>query len=222
MSKLNKIKATGISVIQNLSAPIADIAIRLQMINPEWGLAISMGVGLLSVWKDLAEDTGIELLEFIEQHKNEFAEEVVKTPEFKAAFLNVWEMHIRESSETKRERLRNFLLSLGKGKKIKLDLHTKIYTVIEQMTNQEAEIFGHIFRGANRTQFSRMNLSSTATPGLKDFSEFDLQDAYNSLHAYRLITIAAEPTIGAIMTVRQITPFGELFYDFVCESTKEA
>ena len=216
MDKTKKIKEVGLSAIQNLSAPVADIALRLQIISPEWGLAVGMGAGLLAVYRELAEDRGVELLRFIEDHKGEFVEEVIKTSEFKATFINVWEMHIRENSEDKRKRLRNFLLNLGKGKNIETDLNTKIYAVVEQMTDKEAEIFGIIYRNANKDQFRRMNLSSTSIPGLEDYSEEDLQDAYNSLHAYRVITIASEPTIGAIMTVRQIPPFGELFYEFVC------
>lgn len=216
MDKIQKIRTAGLSTIQNLSAPIADIAIKLQVISPEWGLAVSMGAGLLAVWRELAEDRGVELLNFVERHKTEFAENIIETPSFKATFLNVWEMHIRENSENKRKRLRNFLLSLGRGKEIDPDIHTKIYAVIEQMTDKEAEIFGFIFRNSNREMFNKMHLNTTSIPEAKEYPEEVLQDACNSLHAYRLITVS-DATIGAIMTIKQITPFGELFYDFVCK-----
>lgn len=214
MKTADKIKQVGLSVVQNLSAPVADIAIRLQVINPEWGIAVSMGTGLLAVWRELAEDRGVELLQFIEEHKMEFAEEVIKTSEFKATFLNVWEIHIRENSEKKRKRLRNFLLNLGRGKHIKPDLHTKIYAVIEQMTDKEAEVFGIIVRNSNRPQFSNMHLNTTSIAELSSYVDYELQDICNSLHAYRLITVS-DATIGAIMTIKQITPFGELFYDYI-------
>lgn len=216
MSKIQKIKKTGLSAIQNLSTPITDIAIRLQMVSPEWGLIVGMGAGLLAVYRELATDRGVELLEFIEEHKTEFVEEIIKTPEFKATFLNVWEMHIRENSENKRKRLRNFLLNLGRGRKIEPDLHTKIYAIVEQMTDEEAEIFGFIFRGSNREMFRKMHLNTTSIAELKEYTEELLQDVCNSLHAYRLITVS-DATIGAIMTIKQITSFGELFYDFVCQ-----
>ncbi len=215
MRKIDKIKQAGLSIIQNLSTPVADIAIRLQVISPEWGIAVRMGTGLLAVWRELAEDRGIELLKFIEEHKAEFVEGVIKTPEFKATFLNVWEMHIRENSEDKRKRLRNFLLNLGRGKEIKPDLHTKIYSVIEQMTDQEAKAFGIIVRNSNRPQFSNMHLNTTSIQELSSYVDYEMQDICNSLHAYRLITVS-DATIGAIMTIKQITPFGSIFYDFVC------
>lgn len=218
---IKKIKNASLSVIQNLSAPIADIAVKLQVLNPEWAIAVGMGAGLLAVYRELAENRGVELLGFIEEHKDQFLEEIIKTPNFKATFVNVWEMHIRENSEAKRKRLRNFLLNFGKGKKIDPDLHTKIYSVIEQMTDLEAEIFGILYRGSNKEQFKNMNLNSDAITGLKAYQEPDIRDVCNSLHSYRLITIGSEPAIGASVTIRQITGFGELFYKFVCNEDEE-
>ena len=174
---------------------------------------------MLSVWRELAEDRGKELLEFIEAHKEEFASDIVAKPEFKAAFLNVWEMHIRESAESKRARLRNFLLSLGSGKEIPSDDHTKIYSVVEQMTDKEAEIFGVIIRNCNREQFREMHINSTSFPDLNSYSEVELKDAWHSLHAYRLINIT-DATIGNVMSIQQITPFGELFYDYVIQEVR--
>lgn len=214
MSKVKKLKQAGLSALENLSEPLANIATRLMLVSPEWGLIIGMGAGLLAVWRELAEDRGKELFEYIYEHKEEFSEEVIKTPEFKATLLNVWEMHIRENSENKRRRLRNFLLNLGRGKRIEPDLHTKIYAVIEQMTDEEAEIFGFIFRNSNREMFKQMHLNTTSIPEIKEYPEHILQDVCNSLHAYRLITVS-DATVGAIMTIKQITPFGELFYDYI-------
>ncbi len=211
-----RVKQTVLSSMQNLPAPIAGLAVPLAAFSPSWAAAIAMGTGLLSVWRELAEDRGKELLEFIEAHKEEFVSDIVATPEFRAAFLNVWEMHIRESAESKRARLRNFLLSLGSGKEIPSDVHTKIYSIVEQMTDKEAEIFGVIFRNCNRPQFREMHINSTSFPDLNRYSEVELKDAWHSLHSYRLINIT-DATIGNIMAVQQITPFGELFYDYVMQ-----
>ncbi len=210
---LNRASRTTMSLLQNVSPPLAAIALQLQWISPEWMLTIGYGAGLLAVFRELAAERGKELLEDIAEHKTEFKESIIKTQEFKAIFLNIWEMHIRENSESKRKRLRKFLLALGRGEQITTDLHSKIYSVIQQMTDREAEVFGIIFRASDKNQFKNMNLNSTSIPGLSDYLETDLQDIYNSLHAYRLITIAPEPAIGSLMAVRQITNFGEIFYE---------
>lgn len=216
MIKIKKIGKAAISTIQNLSGPIADVAVRLQTISPEWGLAVGMGSGLLAVWRELAQDRGVELLEFIEQHKTEFAEKVIATPNFKAVFLSVWEMHIRENSENKRKRLRNFLLNLGKGEEINKDEYTKIYSIINQMTDTEAEGFGLIIKNTNREQYRSMHMNTLSWDVLSKFTEEELQDLCHSLHSYRLLNIV-NAQIGKGMVITQITPFGEKFFDFVCD-----
>ncbi|MGA2910901.1 MAG: hypothetical protein ABSE04_03845 [Candidatus Microgenomates bacterium] len=213
---MNKIKLATLSSLQNLSPTFATLLQQLQIINPQWVLLVSFGAGLLGVFRDLADERGVELLEFIKQYKSEFSKSVISTPEFKDAFVNVWEMQIRESSSSKRKRLRNFLLNLGRGKTIESDLHTKIYTIVEQMTDDEAKVFGIIIRNSNPESFKQMNLNPTGINELKGYPEYNLIDICNSLNAYRLITIRDNATIGSMVSIQQITPFGELFYNFVC------
>lgn len=220
MVKLRNIKNAGLSIIQNLSSPVAEIGIRLQMFDPVWGIIIGMGAGLLSVWRELAEDRGVELLEYVELHKNEFVETIVKSSEFKATFLNVWEMHIRENSKSKRQRLKRFLLNLGKGESINNDLHTKIFTVISQMTDDEAIVFGYIIKNTNLEMKNHMNLHIDNIPELKDPTEGKLNDALLSLHSYRLITIRDTAVIGDIPTIRRITDFGDMFFKNICSDNE--
>lgn len=214
MTNINKLKQLSVSTIQNLSEPMASIAVRLQMFSPEWSLVIGMGAGLLAVYRELAEDRGSELFREIEEHKEEFIESIVKSQDFKATLLNVWEMHIRENSQEKRRRLRKFLLALGKGEKIDNDLHTKIYSTIEQMTDEEAEVFGLIIKNSNRDQFRKMHLNHTSIPELKEYPEEKIRDNFHSLHSYRLIN-TSEATMGGIMLITQITPFGASYYDHI-------
>jgi hypothetical protein len=105
---------------------------------------------------------------------------------------------------------------LGRGKTIESDLHTKIYTIVEQMTDDEAKVFGIIIRNSNPESFKQMNLNPTGINELKGYPEYNLIDICNSLNAYRLITIRDNATIGSMVSIQQITPFGELFYNFVC------
>ena len=211
---MGKAKDLAISVVKNLPAPIAALAVQLVAFNPEWAGIIALGTGLLTVYTDLAVSNGSELLEYIETHHEEFVEDVINSPEFKAAFVNVWEMHIRESDENKRKRLRYFLLNFGKGIKIPNDMHTKIYSVIQQMTERETVAFGIIINNTNRTRARQMHLNTEGMTGFTDWSSAQQKDAIHSLYTYRLIDMT-DATIGGGMAVQQITPFGELFFDYV-------
>lgn len=211
---MSKAKDLALSVVKNLPAPIAGLAVQLSAFNPEWAGIIALGTGLLTVYADLAVSNGSELLEYIEAHHEEFVEEVINSSEFKAAFVNVWEMHIRESDENKRKRLRYYLLNLGKGKDIPNDTHTKIYNIIQQMTEREAVAFGIIIGNSNRDQARQMHLNTEGMTGFTGWSSAEQKDAIHSLYTYRLIDMT-DATIGGGMSVQQITPFGELFYDYV-------
>lgn len=212
-SKQQLVKST-LSTLQNVAPPLAAIAARLSVITPEWALAIGLGSGLLAYWRDIAVERGKELLTYIEEHKTEFIETVVQAPEFKATLLNVWEMHIRENSENKRVRLRRFLLALGKGEKISTDLHTKFYSIINQMTDDEATAFGYVYRKTDKERHAHMNYNIFDMPELQQFEDSQRLDMFNSLHAYRLVNIR-EAQIGPAVSVQQITPFGDLFYEHV-------
>ncbi len=212
-------KAVGAS-IQNLPAPIAALAAQFGTLSVAWALGISAATGLIATFRELAEDRGKELGDFIEEHETEFREDIINSPEFVTVVINVWEKHILETAEQKRARLRNFLLSFGSGKEIAGDLHTKIYAIIDQMTDKEASIFGIVVKGSDRSQFRSMHLNSTNFHELSThYSEDELKDAWHSLHAYRLVDIT-DATIGGGMALQQITPFGELFYDYVLETVR--
>jgi hypothetical protein len=214
MAPRTRVGQTIGSSLQNLPAPLAALAAQFSTLPASWSLGIAAAAGLYATFRELATDRGRELLEFIDAHKDEFVDTIVNSPEFVAVFVNVWNEHIRETSETKRARLRNFLLSLGSGHHIPQDVHTKIYSIIEQMTDQEAVVFGAIFQGSDRQQFRHMNLDVTTIGALHTYPPEKLKDAAHSLHAYRLIDIL-DAQIEPNMAVRQITPFGELFYDYV-------
>jgi hypothetical protein len=207
-------KAIGAS-LQNLPAPIAALAAQFGTLSLAWALGISAATGLLATFRELAEDRGKELGDFIEEHKAEFKEDIINSPEFVTVVINVWEKHILETAEQKRARLRNFLLSFGSGKEIAEDLHTKIYAIIDQMTDKEAAVFGIMVRGCNRAQFRNMHINHTSMHGLSSYPDDVIKDIWHSLHAYRLVDVADDGVVGGIMSLKQITPFGEMFYDYV-------
>lgn len=211
---MSQAKDAAISTVKNLPTPIATLAVTLSGFSAVWAGVIAMGVGLLTVYTDLAVSRGSELLDYIKNHHEEFVEGVVSSAEFKTAFINVWEMHIRESDKNKRKRLRYYLLNLGNGKDIPNDTHTKIYSVVQQMTEREATALGVIVKASDRQQFRHMNLNTNGLFELSTWSDDQKKDALHSLHSYRLIDIT-DATIGNDMTIQQVTPFGEMFYDYV-------
>jgi hypothetical protein len=212
-------KAIG-SSLQNLPAPIAALAMQFGGLSAAWGLGIAAATGLLATFRELAEDRGKELQEFIEAHKDEFVEEIVNSPEFVAVFVNVWNEHIRETSENKRARLRNFMLGVGSGQPISTDMHTKIYNIIEQMTDQEADSFGALRRGVGSGRLRQLHFMADNIPELYSLSDEDRKYVLHSLHSYRLINIT-EATVDGVIAIKQITPFGFVFYDYVLNTPNQ-
>lgn len=216
------VKEASLKTVEELSPPIAEIAVILSGVNPIWAGVVGAGIGLLKIYRELAEKRGIELLKFIEEHKEEFNEEITNSPDFRAIFIEVWEKHIRENSDNKRKRLRNFLLNYGSGIDLPPDIHTKIYSVIDQMTDNEAKFLGLIFRNSNREQFRDMHLNvlHDSTDWVAEFNEAEIEDICNSLHAYRLIDIQFA-SIGRGVLITQVTPFGEIIHDYILDSVQD-
>src|SRR5689334_15816512 len=90
------------TTVQSITLPLATLAGTLS--SPWLGL-IASGAGLLAIYGDLAYEEGKEIIEYVNLNKDKFVDSIINSPEFTKVFLNVWEMHIRETSETKRIRL---------------------------------------------------------------------------------------------------------------------
>lgn len=163
-------------------------------------------------YKDLVENRGKELLEFIKEHAKEFNPDVIKTNEFKASFASIWDAYLKENSENKRKRLKKYILRLGQGASINEDLKDKINNVISNMTDLEAEIFGRIYDEA--THYIPQNtMQFDMKDKITSYSDNILLDAAHSLHSYRLITVK-EPEVG-LVNIMAITRFGNIFYEIV-------
>ena len=80
------------TAMRNLSGPLATLATTLWGFSAVWAVIIGAGAGLLAVYHELAENRLTELLEYIDAHKEEFSNDIIQSPEFKATFLNVWEI----------------------------------------------------------------------------------------------------------------------------------
>ena len=213
---MSKRTTVAISTIQNLSEPIATLLLPLMAIDPSWVGIVGLGAGLIAVWRELAEDRGAEILKFINDNANKFSKDNLETNEFKSTFLNVWEMCIRENSENKRRRLHHFLLGIGQKNDINSDLHTKIYSIINQLTDMEAQIFGFIYKEMQKKP-DHHNLHVLGEHHIDhNYHPSVMEDACNSLHAYRLVDVV-RPQIGSGLIVMNLTPFGEVFYRYIIE-----
>lgn len=211
---MNRRKKVIISSIQNLSEPLATLLVPLIVMNPNWVGIVGLGAGLIAVWRDLAEDRGTEILKFINDNVDKFSKDNIQSNEFRSTFLNVWEMCIRENSENKRRRLHRFLIGIGQKNDINSDLHTKIYSVINQLTDSEAEIFGFIYKEIQRKP-DHHNLHVLGEHHIEhNYHPSIMEDACNSLHAYRLVDVV-RPQIGSGLIVMNLTTFGEIFYGYI-------
>ena len=191
---------------------IATLVFQIIHINPTWNSFVGIIIASIVTYKDLVENRGKELLEFIKEHGEEFSAEVIKTDSFKASFATIWDSYLKENSENKRRRLRKYLLRLGLGASIDDDLKSKIQNVIANMTDLEAEIFGKIYDEAN-SYIPQSHMQFDMKDKIEGYPDDILLDTAHSLHAYRLITISL-PQIG-LANVRAITKFGKVFYETV-------
>ena len=191
---------------------IATLVFQIININPTWNSFVGIIIASVVTYKDLVENRGKELLEFIKEHGKEFSAEVIKTDSFKASFATIWDSYLKENSENKRKRLKKYLLRLGQGASIEDDLKDKIQNVIANMTDLEAEMFGKIYDVAS-SYFPQSHMQFDMKDKIEGYRDDVLLDTAHSLHAYRLITISL-PQIG-LANVIAITKFGKVFYETV-------
>jgi len=190
----------------------------LVVVNPIWGILFISAMGIIRAWGDFGQARINELVKFIDEHKEEFVADILKTPKFKSVFLNVLERHMKETMEEKRKILRSYLLNVGKGINKDFDYHTKILLVVDQITLDEIAVLNILYKKAkNQSQkLDNLHLNLTRIPELEKYNQDYLRDILNTLHAFRLITVT-EATVGAVMVLKQITNFGVKFLEFIKE-----
>ncbi len=111
----------------------------LTAINPIWSVLFATSSALINAWGDFGQSRVNELVSFINDHKEEFVADVIETDTFKTLFLNILERHMKEASEEKRQLLRNYLLSAGKGINPDFNEFTRMNSTLDTISLEELD-----------------------------------------------------------------------------------
>lgn len=233
---------SGLKLLASQLPPIVfGIVTALITINPDLGACFALANGVIQAWGAFGQARMEELVNDMDEHKNEFDPEILKTDKFKAAFLNVLEMHMKETNEEKRKLLRNYLLSVGTGLLPDFNEHTKVIYTLNTITIEELKMLQLFGENGIISQFVQKNpqqrfsfydlnsinhilsqsgrrdliFPSTALGGIKG------SDKYNqmlvSLGNKDLLWVASSDGFGSGLEAKAqgITEFGQTFLNFI-------
>lgn len=142
MDKSKKTISTASTIpiwAKNIPPIIFSAIAGLTTINSSWGILFATSTALINAWGDFGQSRVNELVSFIDEHKEEFVGDVIKSDKFKTLFLNILERHMKESSEEKRKLLRNYLLSTGKGINPDFNEFTKMNNILDTISLEEID-----------------------------------------------------------------------------------
>ena len=136
-----KIKTRNVIAIglKNIPSIILTAISGLAAIDPVWNVLFATSVAIINAWGEWGQSRVNELVSFIDEHKEEFVGDVIKSDTFKTLFLNILERHMKESSEEKRKLLRNYLLSTGKGINPDFNEFTKMNNILDTVSLEEID-----------------------------------------------------------------------------------
>ena len=255
-SKIIKVKETVVNKITTkeglllLGQYVPDIAFTtavstLAIQNPIWIPIFLTAKSLYAIYRDYGQERINEIALALEKHKDSFDSAVLKTDKFKSVFLNTLERHIKESSERKRELLRNYLISVAQGRNPEFDYHTKLFNILDQITGDELRLFMLLPNIIKDSDDEMTYLSSVGRVGIPNLSKREvnmntrqvkmrlknwkiktrnLSALIHFLTNYGLID-SQDTNIGGIggggisdVSLKGITDIGEIFYDFIDDS----
>lgn len=183
----------------------------LAAINPAWSILFVSTIGLINVWGDYGQARINELVQHIDQHKEEFVEEVLQSDKFKAVFLSILERQMKEVMTEKRSLLRDYLLNVGKGVHQEFDNHTKILLALDNVSHEELHLL--IWLKDHRIQRNLM-LENKLTNFLYDGFQYSVgtfELALQALRNYGVVVLRD----GSLANDYQISDFGRTFLDFI-------
>ena len=193
-------------------APIVTLA----SINPVWSVLFVSAMGLINVWGSFGQARINELIEFIDQHKTEFLDDILKTDKFKSIFLNVLERHMKETMKEKREILRNYLLNVGQGTQKKFNHHTKILFILDQISFEEIDLLKWLKKNQHSNTLTAKKIKDSffysGNPPLNATGTDRIEFILQSLGNYGVIFMKTGRWDG---TYYEISNFGKIFLDFV-------
>ncbi|HBG81576.1 TPA: hypothetical protein DDW69_01920 [candidate division CPR2 bacterium] len=148
-------KALGI-LAKTLPQIIYTTILGLTQVNPVWSILFYTGLGMVNAWGSFGQVRINELVTFIDKHRDQFLPDIIKSEKFKSIFLNILDAYFKETLEEKRKLLRNYLLNVGKGIEKDFDYHTKLMTVLNQITFDELKVIS-IWNGKLQDKFVEKN-----------------------------------------------------------------
>lgn len=129
-------------IIDNSSDIIFTTAVAgLSIVNPLWSILFLTAKGIYNAWSDFGQSRINELVLELKDKVDTFNPSILETDKFKSVFLSIVERHMKESSERRRQLLRNYLISIAQGKSIDFDYHTKLLNILDQITVEELRLF---------------------------------------------------------------------------------
>lgn len=232
-------KKSGIEIITRQgSIAVLGIISALTTINPVWGVLFAIASSMLSAWGEFGQARTKELVDFLNEHKEEFVNEILESERFKSVFVNILDRQIKEVSKEKRKLFRIYLLNLGKGLFPDFNMDSKLLTILDQITFEELRILNLWKVGSNPynkvlSKIPSFNIDN-GTIGLNEHQvmfgfddkeqpkEEDLIFILKSLANYGLIDTSEN--VGAIIgsgsdsiRVKRISPFGKIFLKYITE-----
>lgn len=78
--------------------------------NPEWQLIFYSAIGLYGVYMAYNQEEVNEIVDFINEHPDEFRKEIVESDEFRKGFLIFTEQYLKQRVENKKKILRKIIL----------------------------------------------------------------------------------------------------------------
>ncbi len=182
----------------------------LTAINPTWSVLFAAASGIINTWSDFGQARINELVQYIDEHREEFVDEIIATDKFKGVFLNVLERHMTEVMEAKRELLRGYLLGVGVGVQADFDYHSKILSVLDQISFEEIALLN--FMNDNKM----ISALSQITPNFliegNTLPESRIKFLLQSLGNYGTVAVDHGRYDGPVY---QMSPFGEIFLSFI-------
>lgn len=138
-TKVSLTEATDI-LIRNVPDIILAGFAPLIAVYPVLGVLIATGKGIYGAWGDFGRSRLNEFVKGLEVKKDSFNSKILETDKFKSLFLDTLERHMKESSNDRRHMLRCYLISVAQGKHPEFDYHTKLLSVLNQITGDELRL----------------------------------------------------------------------------------
>lgn len=227
-------------VLKHATSLMLQVVPILANLNPSWQLLFLTANGMINAWGDFGQSRVNELATFISEHREEFLSEALESDKFKAVFLSVLELHMKETSERRRQLLKSYLLNVGKNIHSDFDEHTKVISTMNVISFQELETLllfrsGGIIEQWKRSRVGAENMSfsygSIAGAIWETTSNndplrilFPMQGPRDKMNQV-LLSLGNKDLLytmnadnfgsGEEVKVRNITEFGKKFLDFI-------